>query len=47
MWYYNAAFETEPLINIRSKKEIPLNAIINCYELMGDKDRADEFRAYL
>ncbi|MBP5415378.1 MAG: glycosyltransferase family 2 protein, partial [Lachnospiraceae bacterium] len=47
MWYYNAAFETEPLMNIRSKKDIPLNAIINCYELMGDKDRADEFRAYL
>ena len=47
MWYYNAAFETEPLINIRSKKEIPLNAIIDCYEKLGDKDRAEEFRALL
>ena len=45
MWYYNAAFETEPLINIRSKKDIPLNAIIDCYEKLGDKERADEFRA--
>ena len=44
MWYYNAAYETEPLMSIKSKKEIPLQAIVKCYEKLGDHARAEEFR---
>lgn len=47
MWYYNAAYETEPLMDIRSKDEIPLNAIVSCYEKLGDIERAEQFRQVL
>lgn len=38
MWYYNAAFETEALINIRCKEELPYSRMIECYESLGDMD---------
>ncbi len=38
MWYYNAAFETEALINIRCKEELPYNKMIECYKNLGDMD---------
>ena len=47
MWYYNAAYETQPLFNIKSGKDIPLRAIIDCYEKLGDDIRAEQFRAQL
>lgn len=47
MWYYNAAFETEPLMNIKCGKEIPLGRLADCYEKMGEKEKAQEFCALL
>lgn len=42
MWYYNAAFETEPLIDIRSKERIPFEKMSVCYTELGDKERAEQ-----
>ncbi len=47
MWYYNAAYETEPLMSIKSKKDIPLSEIVKCYEKLGDHARAEEFRSMI
>lgn len=44
MWYYNAAFETEPVLDIRSKKEVPLQKLIAIYEKMGLPDEAEHYR---
>lgn len=44
LWYYNAAFETEPYIDIRSGKEIPLQKMAECYEALGDNERASQVR---
>lgn len=44
MWFYNAAFETEPLISKDSIREVPLNMMIKCYEQLGDNERADQIR---
>ena len=38
MWYYNAAFETEPLINIKCKEEFPYSKMISCYEELKDEN---------
>lgn len=45
MWYYNAAFETEPLISIKSGKEIPLQNMVQCYEKLGDNEKACQIKA--
>ena len=38
MWYYNARYETEPLLNIRSKGEIPLKGLIRIMSLLGQDE---------
>ncbi len=38
MWYYNARYETEPLLNIRSKGEIPLKGLIRIMSLLDQED---------
>lgn len=43
MWYYNAAFETEPLLDIKSSNKVPLTGLVECYRELGDEDRAKEF----
>lgn len=35
MWYYNARYETEPMINIKSNGIIPLKGLIRVYEQAG------------
>ncbi len=44
LWYYNAAFETECLLDIRRGHEIPLEALAECYERLGDPETAKSFR---
>ncbi len=44
MWYYNAAYETEPVLDIRSKKEVPLQKLIEIYDKMGLTDEAEHYR---
>ncbi len=44
IWYYNAAFETESVLNIRYHNAIPLNALADCYEKMGNPQEATHYR---
>lgn len=38
MWYYNAGYETEPLLNIQTKERIPLRGLIRVYQTMGNEE---------
>ena len=35
VWYYNAAYETQPVLALRSSEEEPLQGLIRCYEHLG------------
>lgn len=35
VWYYNAAYETQPVLALRSSEEEPLRGLIRCYEQLG------------
>ncbi len=47
LWYYNAAFETEALINIKCDKEIPLIRLSECYEKLADYELARQYKDML
>lgn len=47
VWYYNACYETEPILDIRSKQEYPLKGLVRCYRSMGLDDQADRFEQEL
>lgn len=44
IWYYNAAFETESILNIHSGGDLPLLAIGNCYDKLGMTVEAQQYR---
>lgn len=44
IWYYNAAYETASILNIHSSGELPLLSLAECYEEMGMKEQAEEYR---
>lgn len=35
VWYYNAAYETQPVLALKSSVEEPLQGLIRCYEQLG------------
>ena len=43
MWYYNAAFETEPILNIKYHDEYPYLGLHISYVIMGDRENAAKF----
>lgn len=43
VWFYNAAFETESILSIRSGKEIPLQGLADCYRALGNEAQAAEY----
>lgn len=47
MWFYNALKETEPIMNIKSGREVPLNGLIRIYELTGNNEEALKLRKEL
>lgn len=47
MWFYNAAYETKPLLSLKSGHEIPMNNMIKCCELVGDEEQAEKIRTEL
>lgn len=44
IWFYNAAYETQSILNIHSGGDLPLNELARCYEKMGLADQAEEYR---
>lgn len=47
MWYYNARFETKPILNIHSCNEVPLKGLIRVYEMAGALELAAEYKKEL
>ncbi len=44
IWFYNAAYETECILNVRYGKEYPLQRLAECYEELGNKEQAEHYR---
>ena len=44
MWFYNAAFETSSILDIRRSGIIPLTALAECHEELGMAEEAAEYR---
>ncbi|MCM1056585.1 MAG: glycosyltransferase family 2 protein [Firmicutes bacterium] len=43
VWYYNAVYETQPILNIRAGGSEGLNGLIRCYEKLGCPGQAKEY----
>ena len=44
LWYYNAAFETQAVLNIRAGGDMPLGRLADCYEYLKMPELAEEYR---
>lgn len=44
IWYYNAAYETTSILNIHTGGDLPLMRLAQCYEALGVKEQAREYR---
>lgn len=44
VWYYNAAYETQPVISLAAGGEQPLQGLVHCYEQMGFPEQAAIYR---
>lgn len=44
VWYYNAAYETVPIISIKTGNEIPLGCLADCYDILGNEEQAEIYR---
>ena len=47
IWFYNAAFETQSILDIRCCRELPVGRLAECYEKMGLWEQAGEYRRKL
>lgn len=47
MWYYNARYETTPILDIRTGTTKPLEALIRIYEHFGLNNQAEEYKTEL
>ncbi len=43
IWFYNAAYETESILNIHSSGDVPLTKLAECYRLMGDQEQERQY----
>ncbi len=47
IWYYNAAFQTEPALSVAAKETEGLSGLVRCYERLGLVEQAEEYRNLL
>lgn len=47
VWFYNAAYETEPILVLGAAQEEPLQGLIRCYEALDMQDQVNEYRLKL
>lgn len=43
MWFYNAAYEGAPLLDIHRASDLPLGQLAECYKEMGDHEQAAKY----
>jgi glycosyltransferase involved in cell wall biosynthesis len=44
VWFYNGAYETQPLLDIHMGREIPLNGLADCSAAIGDHEAEKQYR---
>ncbi len=44
IWYYNAVYETHPVLNILSGGREGLEGLVRCYERLGNAQQAENYR---
>lgn len=47
LWFYNAAFATQPVLSVAAAETEPLAGLIRCYEQLGLPEQAQEYRNLL
>lgn len=47
IWYYNAVYETHPILNIQTGGREPLEGLVRCYRQMGEEEQAESYRKEL
>lgn len=47
IWYYNAVYETQPILNLRAGAEEGLEGLIRCYEALGCTEQSELYREEL
>ena len=47
IWYYNAVYETTPVLTLHSGGKEGLEGLVRCYEAMGIPEQAEGYRAKL
>ena len=47
LWFYNAAFETKSILNVKYEKVYPIERLQVCYEKMGKVEEAKKYQAML
>lgn len=47
VWYYNAVYETHPILNIHAGDREPLEGLVRCYQQMGEEKQAEIYRREL
>lgn len=43
VWLYNAAYETESILDIHSSGDLPLRGLAKCYQELGNEEQAAEY----
>ena len=43
IWLYNAAYETESVLNIHCGGDLPLRGLAKCYQALGNEEQAAEY----
>lgn len=44
LWFYNAVYETHSILNVHCCGDIPLARLSDCYEKLGQKETAEEYK---
>ncbi|MBR5578424.1 MAG: glycosyltransferase family 2 protein [Lachnospiraceae bacterium] len=47
LWFYHGAFETEPVLSLAAGEKEPITYLVQCYELLGLEELAEEYRQRL
>ena len=47
VWYYNAVYETQPILDLRSGGRFGLEGLIRCYDRLGCPEQVEAYRAEL
>lgn len=47
IWYYNAVYETQPVLALRTSGAEPLEGLVRCYDRLGLSEQAASYREEL